>query len=388
MKKIISVFIASLIIISTFSSVAFYAKEPLSVVETKENFNGYYSVEFKINEPDEWVYLTGLSASQVSYIAQKVADLGPGQRLEDDLFIDAEKLNDDQSNLCWAAAASNILYYTGWSKNDKVDFETLYDYTDTQTGNIVDYKENQALLKYYEENFTNDGGLVSLGIDWFVSGRYDLDIYGNPQNFAQIENGSTGGGLKKEYAPFTICDSRMLISYEQSTVSNDFPSMISSLKNSYGISLGVNFFPPEDFTTSLGAHAVTFWGYTYHKNLAITLPGYFTSFIITDSDDAMLYSGSALPDQLPNQISRVGVEWNSDIGGYISKTYAFGAVSVFTDYTSLLPLGMIKDTASTVVTTSKKGFDLTDGEISLLEAMCFAEKGVSDVYRHIPCSNA
>lgn len=387
MKKIISAFISILIILSTFSCIAFYAKEPLSEVETIKNYNGYYSIEFKINEPDEWVYLTGLSVSQVSYIAQKVADLGPSQTLEDKLFIDAEKLNNDDLNLCWAAATSNILYYTGWSKNDKIDFETVYDYKDTKTGNLIDYNENQALLKYYADNFTNNGGLVSLGVDWFISGRYDVGIYGNPDSFAKPEISSQGGALFPEYSMFTLTNTNSLMSDQENKSSEYFGNLISDIKNSNGASLGINFYEPTDLNTSLGGHAVTFWGYTYNKSMQMTQPGYFTSFIITDSDDSMLYESTALPGQLPNLIARVGVEWDRYFNAYVSKTYSPGYIALFMDYTTLVPRSMIKDTPSTVVTTTKNGIDVTDGEISLLEAMCFSENGLSKTVTFAPEMN-
>ena len=94
----------------------FYREKSLLEVE----FTEYYSAEFTIPETTKNVFLAGLTAENIEETQQRIIDSYSGVdetlSLEDLSFIDAEKtINDtEDDNLCWAAACSNILSYTGW----------------------------------------------------------------------------------------------------------------------------------------------------------------------------------------------------------------------------------------------------------------------------------
>ncbi len=89
----------------------------LTSANASEICNGYYAVTFNIPDTSKECFLTGLSPLNVDVVQR---ELIKGYS-EDDFsienidFIDAEKeVNGKDDELCWAAATSNILQYTGW----------------------------------------------------------------------------------------------------------------------------------------------------------------------------------------------------------------------------------------------------------------------------------
>jgi hypothetical protein len=84
-----------------------------------------------------YAYLVGLSATDYYYI------LSAPSTWFNNLGIlnpyDAEKSNQGDSYMCWAAVSANMLAYTGW-------------------GNINGFQTEDDIFAYFVEHFTDDGG--------------------------------------------------------------------------------------------------------------------------------------------------------------------------------------------------------------------------------------
>lgn len=67
-------------------------------------------------------------------------------------WIDVNKTGNDDSNLCWAASASNLLSYTGWTGGNGLT-----------TGNQI--------FNYYNNHWNNDVGSPYTAIEWWFDGQ-------------------------------------------------------------------------------------------------------------------------------------------------------------------------------------------------------------------------
>lgn len=122
-------------------------------------------------------YVSGITLSgspAVSGVSATIANY----RVDNTSFraIDADKWNVGDIDLCWAATASNMLYWAGWGKNTSLS---------------VSYEDD--LLDYYKEYFTDVGGYIDSGIKWFLSGQYDCQ---GLATVSQLKK-SGGGGFSR-----------------------------------------------------------------------------------------------------------------------------------------------------------------------------------------------
>lgn len=62
-------------------------------------------------------------------------------------YTDADKSEADDSNMCWAASAANILAWSGWAADEDDAFNTFKAHFDNVTGGVYD------ALDYYFDNF-------------------------------------------------------------------------------------------------------------------------------------------------------------------------------------------------------------------------------------------
>lgn len=162
-------------------------------------------------------------------------------------WSDANKTvsNTDDDLMCWAAATSNILAYTGWGFPQGTSF----------TG-------SNDIFAYYQDHWTDEGGNALYGVDWWFSGR---NVTQGIPGWSQVD--VAGGGFyttleSTDYALWTFRS-------EYALGNTEF-----LLERGYGVGL------------SLGgpiAHAVTAWG------IESDGPGNYQGLYITDSDDG--YTG-------------------------------------------------------------------------------------------------
>ena len=198
--------------------------------------------------------------------------------------IDAEKTGIDDTNLCWAGTAANMLYWAGWGQN---------------TGSLSVSSEDD-LLAYYQQNFTDEGGWTDLGIEWFLDGQYSV---GSSPYVAQLEK--TGGG---GFFPSITVSSYLSTDNDSTTV---MTSLDSFLRDGDVCGLGVQWYGG-------GGHAITCWGFTYNTGVDQSNKSYYTGVWISDSDDNY-GEGRSAPD-----ITRYcPVSWSNADQAYI-LTYESG----------------------------------------------------------------
>ena len=206
-----------------------------------------------------------------------------------EIFIDAEKGQRDDS-LCWAAAAANTLYYTGWLT------------TRTKT-------EDDVFL-CFREGFQQNGGSFSVfGYEWFLN-----DCNSIPNGLDQPL--SFGG--------FFSSSTQNVNYYQFSNSINNFPEIlpyaINRLQEGKSITLGFSYYDSD--MKPHGGHAVTMWGYTYNSNEPVGTSNYYTGIIISDSDDN---KGLLEPTFAPDVLKIWDIQWDSSRGYYrILPQYTFG----------------------------------------------------------------
>lgn len=170
-------------------------------------------------------------------------------------WADAEKtnVNTDDDNLCWAAATSNILEYTGWGK-------------------VGGMTTTDDMFAHFGDHWTDQAGNAYFGINWWFDGTNDQQ--GVP-GWAQ-EDVDGGGGFYP-------------------TLDHDLYKRWTS---SDGTALStIDAWMHDGYATTISiaggmAHAITAWGFEYDAG------GNYTGIYVTDSDDDKNNSAGGYPDSL------------------------------------------------------------------------------------------
>ncbi len=173
-------------------------------------------------------------------------------------WSDAEKspTNNEDDSMCWAAAASNVLAWSGW----------------TTTG----LTDTDAIFKYYQDHWTDQGGWGLSAWKWWFNGVNDKEgVSGWSQ--VDVSGGNFYNGVSLSDYFYTYSDFQ-----DSSTPKNTMQFIETLLTQGYGVNIGI-----DDFLGS--AHAITVWGYAYDEH------GYL-GLMVTDSDDGK--SSDTPPDQM------------------------------------------------------------------------------------------
>ena len=181
-------------------------------------------------------------------------------------WVDAEKspTNTEDDLMCWAAAAANILEWTGWGKTASM----------TTTDHMFDY---------FQDHWTDVGGLMEYAWDWWFDGTNNSSGW---SGWSQVD--VPGGGFypSKKFGSYY---------HEQAGGSTALPSIDTFLRAGYGVTLAV--YGP-------GGHAITCWGFNFDPND----PSRYYGLWITDSDDDK--SQTAPPDRLRYyEVRKSGLRW-------------------------------------------------------------------------------
>jgi hypothetical protein len=165
-------------------------------------------------------------------------------------WSDVNKSWNGDSNLCWAATASNMLYYAKW---------------DTASYNTAASIFNN--FKYY---WTNESGYIDYGLQWWLNGTSPPSGYGGAT--------ASGGG---NYWPSV--DAASVIGYAwyigSSSSEGNAMADIAAYLPSKAVGLAIYRWNGQ------GGHAITVWGYDYHLvngNLV------YDAIWVTDSDDGYI----------------------------------------------------------------------------------------------------
>lgn len=152
---------------------------------------------------------------------------------------DANKTYQDDSLMCWAATASNILAYGGWGTSH--------------------YNTGPTIFQEIVAHWTNNSGYMSWAWNWWFNGS-------DPPNYFVSYPDVPGGG---NYYP-TLNFSNYFTGV--SSISGNIMAAIDlALHQGKGVGMIVG--------SGSNSHAVTVWGYSYDA------PRYYTRIFITDSDD-------------------------------------------------------------------------------------------------------
>jgi hypothetical protein len=188
---------------------------------------------------------------------------------------DAEKTlpNSDDDLMCWAAAASNILAWSGWG---------------FPTGES--FRSEDDIFGYYQKHWSDQGGLMEYAWDWWFDGTNPSQGWNqaqddDPDSWSQV-NVSGGGGFWDPAYAFSDYFLEDWSDYYDST-GNAMSTIDSYLHSGYGTTLAI-------YKQSGGGHAITVWGFDYDidDQGQITYNGLW----VTDSDDDK--GSDAPPDTL------------------------------------------------------------------------------------------
>ena len=199
-------------------------------------------------------------------------------------LIDAEKLADaNDSELCWAATASNMLWLTGWVK----------DVTNPQTGEA--FKSEDELFQFLISNYTNSGSRDYFGIKWVFDGvnivqatdGYSIVYPENNSNdnskSAQIKADTSETSYKDGLISGMPAESVSDI-YDSSTSSNVAALLEDSIELlKEGFAIGLAAFNYDDNGNSSNGHAITAMGYV--KQLGENIVNAIKGIFIADSDN-------------------------------------------------------------------------------------------------------
>jgi len=181
-------------------------------------------------------------------------------------WVDAEKTpSDTEDDLhCWAAAASNVLAWTGW-------------------GLVGGMTNTDQMFQYFQDHWTDQGGLMQFGWDWWFDGTNDSQGWGN---WAQVD--VPGGGFY---------------------LSEDFDSYFRSQENESMAMAAIDDYLHDGYGTTIGiygpgGHAITVWGYNYNPSN----PSQYYGIWVTDSDDTKYMENA--PDRLRYyEVSYISGKW-------------------------------------------------------------------------------
>jgi hypothetical protein len=155
--------------------------------------------------------------------------------------VDKTIANTDDDNMCWAAASSNVLEWTGWGKVGAM----------TNTDQMFDH---------FCAHWTDEGGNPYYGWEWWFNG---INAKQGVAGWAQ-EDVDGGGGF---YPTLNIDDYRRWTGTDSTALS----TLDDWMDDGYGCTLGI---------AGNMAHSITAWGYSYDSD-----NGAYLGVYLTDSDD-------------------------------------------------------------------------------------------------------
>ena len=267
---------------------------------------GFYKTTFSIDDTRE-IFLTGLTESTLEQVQTELTASALEDRyfsLTNVDFIDAEKEFTDvaegeiasDANLCWAAASSNMLRFSGW-------------------GSEAGFRTEDDLFVSFISAFTDAGGSYTYGLDWFFNGYYAMQ--GN-DGWAQLRAPGESGKYLSEYPADSLSQT-----YEISNHIDNLRPVLDALERdcAVGISIG-NYLS----SFRIGGHAITLWGYLHDTSASPYSKEAYPAIFISDSDSDK-YDG-ALRRQAPNRLRVMMMDGMFD---------GFGADSWELDYPSTVP---------------------------------------------------
>lgn len=190
--------------------------------------------------------------------------------ITDKSLVDAEKWDAEiplfDSRLCWAAAASQVLWLSGWAQ----------EYGSPVTGKP--FASEDEVFDYYIRSFSDSGGETSEGIKWFFNGTYFIS--GSGTHTSPINGTDPTNGLQKDFVASKITESYDTV---------DSPEALSHLldidhSSENACAVGLSIDTAANILEKGSGHAVTAGGVIYDPNEQQEAQKY-KAIIIIDSDN-------------------------------------------------------------------------------------------------------
>lgn len=270
-------------------------KSDNSVSAGTSQLNGYYAADFDV-EGNQSAFVTGLSPSNIQKLQTELVDCyinNKEVKIEDISFIDAEKtgIKGEDSLMCWAAACSNMLTYTGWA-------------------GAAGFEDEDALMEKFIECYNDDGNNYDYAMAWFFNGV--TGVSNEQYGYGAMPEEDTGGYFN-DYAYDKVCQSYDVVTDGDPT--GFMRQLKSDLRAGNGIMLGISGFNEEYGV--YGGHALSCWGYVVDNDYADTQKEHYKMLIFTDSDSD--YTGELDRRTAPNTMNAFTLEpfyFEDDYGYY------------------------------------------------------------------------
>ena len=176
-------------------------------------------------------------------------------------WVDSNKDYVDDRLMCWAGAASNVLFWTGWAGF---------------------FANEDDVFDHFVDHWTDEGGWMSVAYNyWFDGTNYYEGVYGH----AQID--VEGGG--NFYPELDVLNYGIYRSFwNTGDAEQALPMIVNLLHNQHGVTIAITIqgIPGIDFKKKKkspkpgppDAHALTVWGYEQKNEKMFYL-------YVTDTDD-------------------------------------------------------------------------------------------------------
>lgn len=209
------------------------------------------------------------------------------------VYHDAEKspVNSDDDLMCWAATAANVLAWTGWGR------------VDDGTGQVMTTADE--MFAYFQDHWTDVGGLMYYGWDWWFDGTNDMQ---GVSGWSQVN--VPGGGFYPQEDP----DDHIATSDTDPAAMASIDALLHA-----GAGVGAAIYRPKP-GGGLYGHSLTVWGYNY----ADDAPNHYLGVWVSDSDDDKSFVDA--DDRLRYyEVDKVGDQWR--LQGYSGRNdWYIGAV--------------------------------------------------------------
>ena len=267
-------------LLMTVTPVGFSAPDAVVLSGGTPTCTGFYKTTFSIDDTRE-IFLTGLTESTLEQVQKELTASALENRyftLTNVDFIDAEKEFTDVSedgiasdaNLCWAAATSNMLRFSGW-------------------GSAAGFKTEDELFGSFISAFTDAGGSYTYALDWFFNGNYQPQGW---DDWSQLREPGESGAYLPNYAADSLYQT-----CEVCAQIDNLRLVFDALERdcAVGISIG-------NYISWLrsGGHAITLWGYMRDTSVSPFSKEAYPAIFISDSDSDK-YDG-ALRREAPNRL--------------------------------------------------------------------------------------
>ena len=165
-------------------------------------------------------------------------------------WFDAEKTqaNTEDDLMCWAAAASNVLAWTGW-------------------GDVSGLSGTDSIFGYFQDHWTDEGGLMEFGWKWFFDGTNSSQGW---TDWSQVDVAGGSFYPQENFYGDLFHDNWTNSGWDADGAMGYVDSF---LRAGYGTTLAVY--------SDTVAHAITAWGFNYNP---LDSSDYYGIWI-TDSDD-------------------------------------------------------------------------------------------------------